>query len=118
MGSRIPRFKSMLGMSRTPSVSPSSGLRGAMQDGLAKLLCQQLGRQTLGKQVPLDLVATMKAQGLELRARLGSFRNDLQSQAVRHVDDGDCDRCVVRIGRDVADERDIDLERVDEKTLQ
>jgi len=46
------------------------------------------------------------------------FGDDLQSQTVRHVDDRDGDRRVVRVGRDVADEADIDLEGVDLKALQ
>jgi hypothetical protein len=89
-----------------------------MQDDLAKLCGEFLRRQRFRKQVTLDFIAAMDTQELELLARLDSFGDDLQSQAVRHVDDRDRNSRVVGIGRDIADEGDIDLERIHEEAFE
>src|SRR5262245_34212100 len=77
-----------------------------------------LGRRRHREAVALDLVAAVCGEQLELLLRLDSLGHDLELEAVSQADYREGDHRVLRIGRDVADERVVDLERVDRKALQ
>ena len=59
-----------------------------------------------------------RAEKFELLARGHAFGNHAQSQPARQGDDRLRDRGVARVGFDVGDERNVDLERVDREVLQ
>ena len=60
----------------------------------------------------------VRAQKLELLTSFHTFRNDLKIEIVRHADDRECDRSVIGVGSEIADERSIDFDGVDRKSLQ
>jgi hypothetical protein len=49
---------------------------------------------------------------------LDAFGRRVHAKAVREADDGQCNRRVVRFDEHIADERLIDLQRIDAKALQ
>ena len=87
-------------------------------DSASKQLAKFVGRDGIAEQVPLRVVAAVLAQELELRFGLDAFGDDLEPQAVRHLDDGVDDRGIVAIDGHVAHERLVDLQRVDRELLQ
>jgi hypothetical protein len=64
-----------------------------------------------------DLVAAVAAQQRHLGARFHAFGDHLHVQAVRDAEDGQRDRGIVGVGRDVAHECDVDLQLVDREAL-
>ena len=85
-----------------------------MRDELDELL----RRQRLADPVALEAVAAAHVEEVELRARAHAFGDDLEPEAARKADDRLGDRRVARIGLEVGDERDVDLQRVDREMLQ
>ena len=80
---------------------------------------QKLGRrQGAREQVALHLVAVVAAQQIELLARLHPLGDHLELQALGERDDRLRDRGVVGVGRDVLDERLVDLEGADREALE
>src|SRR5713226_9885340 len=80
--------------------------------------CQFDRRQRPRKVIPLDLVTAVRAQEFQLLLGFDAFGNNLLLQAMRHTDDGDRNRSVIRIGGDVTDEGEVDLERIDREALE
>src|SRR6185436_19298825 len=72
----------------------------------------------LAEIVSLDLVAFEIAKESQLLLGFHPFRHYAEPQAVRHGDDGPCDRCVVAVPRQVPNERAVDLEGVQGKALE
>src|SRR6185369_10159810 len=81
-------------------------------------LAEPLRVDRVAEQMPLRIVAAVLAQELELLLGFDAFRDDLELEAMRHLDDRIDDCRVIAIDRDVADERAIDLQRADRKLLQ
>lgn len=70
------------------------------------------------EKVPLGAVATHIAEHRELAFVLNAFRYDLETEIMGEIDDAfDYDH-VVRIGSDVVDERSVDLQFSNRKTLK
>ena len=104
-------------MGHAGSCKQRAGLAGAVGFGeqdLAEPVCID----RVAEEVALRVVAAMLAQEVELLLVLDAFRDHLELEAVRHVDDRVDDRRVVAVDRDVADERAVDLQRADRKLLE
>ena len=66
----------------------------------------------------LDLVTAVRAEERHLVHGFDTFGDDPEPKLVRHADDGEDDRGIICIGRDVADKRPVDLDHVDWKALE
>ena len=65
-----------------------------------KQLEKLAGRQGLGEQIALHLIAPIAPQELKLAVRLYAFGNDLEAQAFGERDDRLGNRRIVRVGGD------------------
>ena len=74
-------------------------------------------RQRPAHPVALETVAAAGREKLELHLRPHALGDDVQAQPAREPDDRRGDRRVARIGLEVRDERDVDLQRVDREVL-
>src|SRR5690606_244818 len=81
-------------------------------------LAELIGRHRIAEQVSLSVVAAVLAQERELSLVLDAFGDDLELEAVTHLNDRIDDRGVVAIDGHVAHERLIDLERADRELLK
>src|SRR5271168_4103874 len=87
----------------TRATSSTSSLRIAFQSG--EDAPQVAGRDRTAHQEPLRLVAEVRAQEAQLLVGLHALGYDLQTKVVAEGDDRSHDRRVIRIARDVLDER-------------
>src|SRR5450631_377124 len=79
----------------------------------------ELGQwQRRAEVVALDLVALVAPEERQLGGRLDAFGDDLQVEAVAHLDDCQSDGGVVGVVGDLADEAEVDLELVDGEPAQ
>src|SRR6185437_370847 len=106
-------YKAKGGAWHAPSGEVEAG-RGATVEEFEASFRRKRAREP----VALDFVAGVRAQERELLGGFHALGHHLELQRVRHGDDGGCDRGVVRIGGDVADEFLVDLERVDGQPLE
>ena len=63
-------------------------------------------------------MAAARREEFELRLRFDPFGDHAQPQAAGKADDRLGDRRIAGVGREVGDERDVDLQRVDREVLQ
>src|SRR4051794_34547937 len=96
---------------RAPLYRPSVALPG---DELG----ERFRGQRLARPVTLEAMAAAHVEELELLARADAFRDHLQAEAACEADDGLGDGGIARVGLQVRDERDVDLQRVDREMLQ
>src|SRR3984885_10700738 len=89
----------------------AAGLAGENGEHLARF-------HGIAEQTSLGVVAGGLAQEFELLARLDSLGDDLEIEALAHVDDGADDGRVVRVHGDVANEGLIDFQSADRELLQ
>src|SRR5437764_1075043 len=102
---------------------PSEGrqLRGRVENPshiLEQVRLEALRRQRRAEEEALDAIAALLLQELQLLLGLHPLGDDFEVEAVGHGDDGADDGGVAAVGGDVADERLVELERVDGETLQ
>src|SRR6266851_3794732 len=81
-------------------------------------MAQRIRRERPAEIVSLQDVAVALGEESELLFGLDALGDDLEAEAMRHRDDRVRDREAARIGRDLAHERDVDLEAVDGEALQ
>jgi hypothetical protein len=60
----------------------------------------------------------VRAQKIQLLAGLHALGNDLELEVVRAADDRECNRRVIGVGGEVLNERSVDFDGVDRKSLQ
>src|SRR5512143_2979499 len=80
-------------------------------------LAELVGVHGVTEQMALCIVAAVLAEEIELRFGFHAFRDHLELQAVRHLNDRVDDRGIVAVDGHVAHERLVDLQRVDRKLL-
>ena len=102
--------------------SPTGSRRWTTDPLLRRARAQELDetrwRQRLAHPVSLEAVAAARVEELELLARAPALGDDLEPQAPRQPDDRLGDRRVARVGLEIGDERDVDLQRVDREVLE
>ena len=89
-----------------------------MKHSAGKQLCELIGRDGPAEQVALYLVALARAQECQLLHRFHPLGDDLEAEALGHVDDGDDDGLVVDVMGQVLHEGLVNLELVDLKAFQ
>jgi hypothetical protein len=100
-----------VGADQQQHVAGPGGLLGMQHHPVAQERLDVDSGQGAAEVVSLHLVAPVVPQVGQLRRHLHSLGHDLEVEAVRHVDDRQRDRRLVRLGGDVADAGDVDLQR-------
>src|SRR6478672_6355066 len=75
-------------------------------------------RDRLAEVEALDFIAGVAAQKAELFIGFDAFGHHRQAERLAHCDDGLRDRLVFGVERNVADERAVDLQRIDREALE
>src|SRR5262249_49489648 len=94
------------------------GPRGGRAHGRGQQARQRLRRQRPCQQVPLPAVAAELLKLPKLLVALDPLGRNAQLQALRQRDDRPDDRGVTAAGPDLADERAVDLDRVDREPIE
>src|SRR5690242_16474261 len=113
-----PPISRVWGLSRETALAFIGAAASDQAPVLPDHLAAFLGRRRDREAIPLDLVAAVRREQLELLLRLNAFGHHFEPEAVSEADDRERDHRVFGVGRDVADEGIVDLESVDRKALQ
>src|SRR3989338_85103 len=77
-----------------------------------------LNRHRFAEQIALICHAAVLFEKSQLRVSLHAFGDDIQSEIVRHVDDGPHHDCIERVSHNIVDETPVDLELIKRELFQ